>query len=91
MSFIPKAANIPFFILTDLSEIILICWHFLLLSQLKTVVMLNIFVETLMFFYIYDLWLTKSPKEQDLFEIEIQNLMHPRWIKVLSLLTTLFE
>ncbi len=58
----------------DLSEIILICWlllkkHFLL-SMLKIVVLLDIFVETLIK-KIKILWWIESSKGQYLFEIEI--------------------
>ncbi len=63
---------------SSVSEIIVICWFdaqetfLLLLLMLKTVVLLNMFVETVILFWI----LTENSKEQHLFEIEIFNVMN---------------
>jgi len=66
------------------------CQHFWLLSMLKTVVLLNIFVETviLFFFPLRILWWIES-KKQHLFEIEKNGEMLWRWIwfKALTLCT----
>ncbi len=43
--------------------------HFLLLSMLKTIVLLNIFVKAMILFFI--IWLIKSKKLHHLFETEI--------------------
>ncbi len=60
--------------------LILLKKHFLLLWMFKTIVLPNIFVETMIHIFFSIIWSKESSKEQHLFEIEnICNIINIFW------------